>query len=66
VGFDIFIKPNTVVAAGDVMAIIHAADETGSAIGRAVLAEAIALGDAPVSMLQLVSHRITSASVERL
>ena len=66
VGFDIFIKPNTVVAAGDVIAIIHAADETGSAIGRAVLDEAIALGDAPVSMLQLVSHRITSASVERL
>ncbi len=66
VGFDIFVKPNTVVTAGDVIAIVHAADEAGSAIGRSVLAEAIAVGDSTVDVLPLVSHRITTTSVERL
>jgi pyrimidine-nucleoside phosphorylase len=66
VGFDIFVKPNTTVAAGEVIAIIHAADETGAATGRNVLDAAISVGDAPVEMLPLVSHRITSDAVERV
>ncbi len=66
VGFDILVKPNSVVAAGDVIAIIHAADNAGASIGRGVLEEAVAIGDAAVEVLPLVSHRITSGSVERL
>lgn len=66
VGFDIFVKPNSVVAAGDVVAIVHAADAAGGAIGLAVLDEAIGIGDNAVDMLPLVSHRITSAGVEQL
>jgi len=49
-----------------VIAIIHAADETGAATGRNVLDAAISVGDAPVEMLPLVSHRITSDAVERV
>jgi pyrimidine-nucleoside phosphorylase len=66
VGFDIFVKPNSMVAAGDVMAIIHASDDTGAATGREVLDDAIAIGDAIVNVLPLVSHRITAAAVEVL
>ncbi|HSU97178.1 MAG TPA: thymidine phosphorylase [Gemmatimonadaceae bacterium] len=66
VGFDIFVKRNVTVAAGDVIAIIHAADDAGSAAGRDVLDTAISIGDAPVNALPLVSHRITSTGVEVL
>lgn len=66
VGFDIFVKPNTKVTAGEVMAIIHAANEAGGVVGQDVLDEAISIGDATVEILPLVSHRVTSASVERL
>jgi pyrimidine-nucleoside phosphorylase len=66
VGFDILVKPNVTVAAGDVVAIIHAADDAGSAVGRNVLDAAISIGDEPVNVLPLVSHRITSAGVEVL
>jgi pyrimidine-nucleoside phosphorylase len=66
VGFDIFVKPNGVVSAGDVLAIIHAADEAGAATGRAVLDEAIAIGETTVDVLPLVSHRITASAVQAL
>jgi len=66
VGFDILVKPNATVAAGDVIAIIHAADDAGAVTGRGVLDAAISIGDARVSVLPLVSHRITSAAVEQL
>lgn len=66
VGFDIFVKPNTVVAANEVIAIIHAADEAGAATGRRVLEEAIGIGDETVAVLPLVSHRIRSGAVESL
>lgn len=66
VGFDILVKPNSTVAAGDVMAIIHASDESGAAAARAVLDEAILIGDGAVNVLPLVSHRITAAAVEVL
>ena len=66
VGFDILVKRNVTVAAGDVIAIIHAADDAGLAAGRHVLDTAISIGDAPVNALPLVSHRITSTGVEVL
>lgn len=65
VGFDIFVKPNSLVAAGDVIAVIHAADAAGGDVGRSVLDAAIAIGDAKVKTLPLVSHRITLDAVER-
>jgi hypothetical protein len=49
-----------------VIAIIHAADDAGVAIGHSVLDAAISIGDAPVDVLPLVSHRITSDAVEQL
>jgi hypothetical protein len=48
------------------MAIIHAADVAGVETGRSVLGEALELGDQTVDVLPLVSHRITSSSVEAL
>src|SRR6185312_3210886 len=66
VGFDIMVKPNAIVTEGDVIAFIHAADDAGAAIGRSVLDAAISIGDAPVDVLPLVSHRITSGGVEQL
>ena len=66
VGFDIFVKPNTRVDAGDVVALIHAADDAGTIIARAVLDEAIQVGDSTVDVLPLISHRITPSAVEEL
>ncbi|MDQ2891063.1 MAG: thymidine phosphorylase [Gemmatimonadota bacterium] len=66
VGFEIFVKPNARVRAGDVMAIVHAADEAGAEIGNAILNDAISIDDGSVSMLPLVSYRITGADVEIL
>ncbi|MEO7217620.1 MAG: thymidine phosphorylase [Gemmatimonadaceae bacterium] len=66
VGFDIRVKPNDEVRSGDVIAIIHVADSAGIEIGRTVLDHAIEIGDEPVDVLPLVSHRITAQSVQRL
>ena len=66
VGFDIVVKPNTRVAAGDVVTIIHAADDAGAVTGRAVLDEAIEVGDSIVDVLPLISHRITLTALEEL
>jgi thymidine phosphorylase len=66
VGFDILVKPNALVEAGDVIAIVHAADQAGAEIGRSILDEAIGIGDGSVQLLPLVSHRITEGSIERL
>lgn len=66
VGFDIVVKPNDRIRAGDVLATIHARDEADAELGKAVLDEAIAIGDDPVEVLPLISHRITVGSVELL
>lgn len=66
VGFDIVVKRNDRVRAGDVLATIHARDEADAELGKAVLDEAIAIGDDPVEVLPLISHRITVGSVELL
>ncbi|MGI8510523.1 MAG: thymidine phosphorylase [Gemmatimonadaceae bacterium] len=66
VGFDIGVKPNSEVQAGQIVATIHARDDAGALLGREILDEAIVIGDGPVEVLPLVSHRITAASVEVL
>lgn len=64
VGFEILVKPNDVVTTGDVLARVHARSESDAGAGQAVLDGAIVIGDDPVQVLPLVSHRITSAGVE--
>lgn len=66
VGFDIVVKPNSDVTAGQIIATIHARDAAGAILGCAILDEAITIGDGLVEVLPLVSHRITAASVEVL
>lgn len=66
VGFEIFVNPNDRVAAGDVIAIAHARDDADAAVALRILDEAIAIGDDPVQLLPLVSHRITFESLEVL
>lgn len=66
VGFTMRAIPGDRVRAGDVLAEIHAADDFGAGAGRAALDEAIAIDDMPVVLPPLVSHRVTSAGVERL
>ena len=66
VGFDVFVKPNTSVSTGDLVAIIHAADKPAAEMAGRMLDGAIAIGDSEVEVLPLVSHRITYGSVERL
>ncbi|MGI8548667.1 MAG: thymidine phosphorylase [Gemmatimonadaceae bacterium] len=66
VGFVIVVKPNDTVHAAQVIATIHARSEADARVGRAILDEAIVIGDGPVEVLPLVSHRITAGSVEVL
>jgi pyrimidine-nucleoside phosphorylase len=66
VGFDIRVKPNSRVTRGDLIAVIHAADDAGATIGRNVLDEAISIGESEVAALPLVSHRVTIDGVVAL
>ena len=66
VGFSLAAIPGDRVRKGDVLATILVHDDTGIATGRSVLNEAIVIGDAPVMLPPLISHRVTSAGVERL
>jgi len=66
VGFVITKRPGDAVRAGGVIATIHARDAAGAATGRTVLDEAITIGDARVTPLPLVSHRVTARGVETL
>jgi pyrimidine-nucleoside phosphorylase len=68
VGFVIEATPGTMVKRGSCLATIHARDEAGLREGRAVLSEAITIGDEPAEVLPLVATRITaggSAAWER-
>jgi pyrimidine-nucleoside phosphorylase len=60
VGFVIHAKPGTQVSRGDLLATVHARDNSGIRHGHAVLAEAITVADDPGTQLPLVSDRITS------
>jgi len=66
VGFTLETIPGTRVKRGDVLATILAKDDDGVGVGNAVLHEAIVIGDAPVTLPPLISHRVTAAGVERL
>jgi pyrimidine-nucleoside phosphorylase len=62
-GFVITAKPGQRVTRGEPLATVHAADAAALARGRAVLDEAIVVGEV-ATPLPLVSHRITEAGVE--
>ncbi len=66
VGFQILAKPGDRVTRGQPLATILARDAECAAIGRAALDAAFVLGDADVARRPLISHRVTSAGVERL
>jgi pyrimidine-nucleoside phosphorylase len=66
VGFVITAKPCDRVEKGQVLATIHARSKDDLVVGRAVLEEAIVIGDSVRARLPLVSHRITARGVEAL
>jgi thymidine phosphorylase len=65
VGFVITAKPGDWVDAGEPLATIFARDAAGVALGRATLTQAIRIADEADLPLPLISHRISSAGVER-
>jgi pyrimidine-nucleoside phosphorylase len=65
VGFVITVKPGEHVKEGEQIATIHARDESGVAIGRKALSEAIFIADSPVDSLDLISHRVTAKGREK-
>jgi pyrimidine-nucleoside phosphorylase len=66
VGFTLRKFPGDQVNAGDVLATINAADAAGVAAGKAALDEAVVVGDEPLILPPLISHRVTSRGVEKL
>ena len=66
VGFVITAKPGMRVAKGQSLATIHARNQADLSVGRAVLEEAIVIGDAVPPVLPLVSHLVTARGVEEL
>ena len=66
VGFVITVRPGDTVRAGDVIATVHARDDAGAATGHDILDEAVTIGDAMVTPLPLVSHRVTAHGTETL
>jgi len=66
VGFVITAKPGIRVTKGQALATIHARSEEDLAVGKSILEQAIVIGDAAVTPLPLVSHRVTARGVEEL
>jgi pyrimidine-nucleoside phosphorylase len=64
VGFVISAKPGMAISRGDHVATIYARDEAGVRQGRAVLSEAITIGDTHVDGLPLIAMRISSDGTE--
>lgn len=64
VGFVISAKPGMAISRGDHVATIYARDEAGIRQGRAVLSEAITIGDTHVDGLPLIATRISSDGTE--
>ena len=64
VGFLITARPGDRVRRGASLATIHARDESSAAMGRAALDHAFVIGDGPIPLRPLVSHRVTIAGVE--
>lgn len=64
VGIVIATPLGTRVTRGQHLALVHARDAAGVAVGRAALRAAIAVGDEAPTIAPLVSHRVTSDGVE--
>ncbi len=60
VGFTDVVALGQHVEAGDLLATVHAADETGAAMAGSRLAGLIALGDAPIVVPRLLCGRVDS------
>ena len=65
VGFVITARPGDWVEVGEPLATVFARDHAGILAGQAALSQAIAIADEAEPPLPLVSHRVTSAGVER-
>jgi thymidine phosphorylase len=65
-GYSLRAIPGDRVRKGDVLAEILGGSAERVAAGRAALDRAIIIGDAPVTLPPLISHRVTAAGVERL
>jgi pyrimidine-nucleoside phosphorylase len=65
VGFVISARPGDWVEAGEPLATIFAADESGVDAGRLALAESIRIADEAEHPLPLISHRVTAAGTAR-
>jgi pyrimidine-nucleoside phosphorylase len=66
VGFVITAKPEDRVSEGQTLATVYARPKKDLDSGRAVLEQAIVVGDSAPPPLPLVSHRITAGGVESL
>lgn len=66
VGFIMEVKPGSAVAAGDPLAVIHAADEAAAEAAASALRAAITIGEGEGSWRPLVSHRVTAAGTDPL
>ena len=64
VGIVIAAPLGTRVARGQHLALVHARDDAGLAVGRSALQRAIVIGDEAPTVAPLVSHRVTSRGVE--
>lgn len=65
VGIAVMAKPGQAVAAGQPLATIHARDADAAETAARALADAIVIG-ASAAPLPLISHRVSSAGVEKL
>jgi len=64
VGFAITARPGDRVTRGQVLAEIQGRDEACVAVGRAALDAAVLIGEPPVALRPLVSHRVTGHGIE--
>lgn len=66
VGFTLHAIPSNRVKKGDRLVTILARNAAGVATARAMLDDAIVIGDQGLALPPLISHRVTAAGVERL
>ncbi len=65
-GFSVRVAPGHTVRRGDVLAEVLCEGQGRMGAGIAALDEAIVIGDAPIAVPPLLSHRVTARGVERL
>lgn len=65
VGFELAVRPSDSIEAGQVVARVYAADESGAALGDEAVQSALVIGDGPAPELRpLIVHRIDASSLE--